>query len=135
MKHTRIPVCILSLIVLITAIGLPVLADGIVPFADDIFLSASVSLSTEKKATFTAKTLVSASSIKVTSCTLEKQVGSEWVYVKDLTPPSTEAKNTVSYSASVGYSSNIPSGGPYRVKAVFNADGHTVTKPSAGRTF
>lgn len=135
MKHIKNWVSVALFVLIMAAMGIQGFAEGIVPFADDVFQTASVSLNAEKMATFTATTMESVSSISVTSCTLEKKNGTKWEAVKSLAVPDTEATNTVTYRSTKSYASAIPSGGPYRIVAVFDADGHTITKNSASRSF
>lgn len=135
MKPIKNWVSVLVFVLLISMLGVHALGEEIVPFADSVFKSAGVSLNAEKMATFTATTMESVSSISVTSCTLEKKNGTKWEAVKSLAVPDTVATNTVSYGATKNYDTAIPSGGPYRIVAVFDADGHTITKYSTSRSF
>lgn len=107
-------------------------AQGVMPYADEVFNKNTVSLSADKKATFKAETMENVE-ITVTSCTLQKKSGSEWVYFKSLTPP--DGAYQKYYSDKSDYSGSIPDGGPYRLKALFYADGRTVTAYSGERTF
>lgn len=99
------------------------LANGALPRADAVFSSTEISLSTKMNASFTAQTKVKASEIKVT----EIKDGSKWVDDGDLPPPSKNATDTTRYTASKDYSGDCTSGNTYRIKAVFDADGHTIT--------
>ena len=65
--------------------------------------------------------------LKMTSCILQIKTGSVWVDSMTLTAPSKVATNTSRYSAAKDYSSSCSSGNTYRIKAVFDADGHTKT--------
>ncbi|MEG1358288.1 MAG: hypothetical protein RSE23_01360 [Clostridia bacterium] len=105
-------------------------ANGILPFADSVFTSAGVSLSNQIDAIYSAKTKAKSSEIIVSSCTLQIKDGSRWVDSTSLTAPSTVAKNTISYKATGSYSSSCTSGNTYRIKAVFDADGHQLTRYS-----
>ena len=97
------------------------------PYADTVFSSARVLLSTQMDASFTAQTKSKQAEIKVTSCILQIKTGSVWVDSMTLTAPSKVATNTSRYSAAKDYSSSCSSGNTYRIKAVFDADGHTKT--------
>lgn len=97
------------------------------PYADTVFSSARVLLSTQMDASFTAQTKSKQAEIKVTSCILQIKTGSVWVDSMTLTAPSKVATNTSRYSAAKNYSSSCSSGNTYRIKAVFDADGHTKT--------
>ena len=103
------------------------LAAMVTPYADTVFSSARVSLNTQMDASFTAQTKSKQAEIKVTSCILQIKTGSVWVDSMTLTAPSKVATNTSRYSAAKDYSSSCSSGNTYRIKAVFDADGHTKT--------
>ena len=103
------------------------LAAMVTPYADTVFSSTRVSLSTQMDASFTAQTKSKQAEIKVTSCILQIKTGSVWVDSMTLTAPSKVATNTSRYSAAKDYSSSCSSGNTYRIKAVFDADGHTKT--------
>lgn len=119
-----------ALVLCLSLLGQTACAFAPVPFADSYFDSATISLSSSMKASFSALTSYKSSKIQVTSCTLQRKNGNTWNDVATLTPPSTVATNAYSYRASSAYSSAATSGYTYRVWAVFNADGHTVTRYS-----
>lgn len=121
--------CIALLIVLI-----PVVVSAVKPFASYVFASADVSLNSNKSGIFNATTIY-ATSVSVTSCTLERKDGSKWVDVGSLTPPSHTSSNSYSFSAIANYSSSLINGNTYRITAVFSADGETVTRTSSQRTY
>ena len=125
-----VAVCILCVIMMTSS----VMAEGIVPYADTEFDSATPSLLSSKSVKFTADTYATKSKITVTACWLEKSVNGSWSKVCDLTPPSYVATNTFYYSTTVSYASQIGSG-TFRVWATFNADGHEITRCSNERTF
>lgn len=111
------------------------LAEEIVPYADSIFYSASISLSIYKDATFVGKTYNIYKTISVTACSLEKKTGPDsWTQVKILTPPEDVYTNTHAYSSVASYATEIGIG-TYRIKATFSADGHTITRYSNERTY
>jgi len=95
-------------------------------FANSTFKSSSVSLNSSGTATFSAATRIKCNSIKVNSSTLQVKSGSSWSDAKALTVPAA-ATNCSSYQKTKSYGSDMTSGKTYRIKAVFNADGETVT--------
>ena len=103
------------------------LAAMVTPFADTVFSSARVSLSTKMNASFTAQTKAMKAEIKVTECVLQVKNGTDWNDSTTLTAPSKVATNTIRYSAANDYSINCSSGNTYRIKAVFDADGYSKT--------
>lgn len=110
-------------------------AEQIIPYADSEFMSAYISLSVDKDATFVGKTYEKKSAISVTACSLEKKTSSNtWSFVCSITPPSDVCENTHAYSAMASYSDDIGTG-TFRIKATFDADGHTITRYSNERTF
>ena len=121
--------CIALSIVLI-----PVVVSAVEPFASYVFASADVSLNSNKSGVFNATTIY-ATSVSVTSCTLQRKDGSKWIDVGSLTPPSHTSSNSYSFSAIANYSSSLINGNTYRITAVFSADGETVTRTSSQRTY
>ncbi len=109
-------------------------AGEIVPYADSVFDSATISLMTTKTAAFDATTYEIKGSIYVSSCWLEKYEGGGWISLGSLTSPSKVNTNTFGYSASMNYSANIGTG-TYRIKATFNADGYIIVRYSNTRTY
>lgn len=104
--------------------------------SDSVFDSITITLTTDKRALFSAYTKYTVGSIYVASCWLQKKVGSSWTYYCSLPAPSTVIYNTFGYESSANYSSYIPSdGNTYRVAARFVADGHHVTRYSNSRSF
>lgn len=125
----------LLIIIAIISIALPAMsAAEIVPFANPVFDSASVYLGKKFSAEFTASTNVICSSICVSSCTLQKKVGTIWVYAKSLSVPSYVANNASNYDDVKNYDDDIPAGGTYRLKVVFSGGGETVTRYSNSQT-
>lgn len=102
-------------------------AMGMMPRADEVFVSTKVSLSSKIGATYVAQTKMLCSEIKITDCVLQVKEGSEWVDDTSLTPPSKIATNTNVYKATGSYSESCSSGNTYRLKVIFNADGHPLT--------
>lgn len=125
---------VLATILLVLAATTSAFAFEIVPYADSVFSSVTISLSTTKTATFSAITYEISGSISVTAVRLEKMVNNVWADAGALTAPSKVGTNTIGYTASESYSSNLGAG-TYRIKATFNADGHEVTRYSNSRTF
>lgn len=107
----------------------------ITPYADTEFDSATTLLKATKQVSFRAVTYNVKSSISVTTCWLEKENDDgTWSTVCTLPPPGIEAEDTFAYSATVDYSEYIGTGN-YRIRATYNADGHTITRYSNERTF
>lgn len=109
--------------------------DSVEPCADVTFLSATCSLGMDKVATFTLMTDILAGRIVVTNAWLEQQSNGRWVYVKTLAVPETIATNTISYSATLSYSSAITTRGTFRIGFTADADGHQITRYSNSRRF
>ncbi len=107
-------------------------AADIVPYADEVFAAATVSLASTKKVTYKCTTYFSQDSLSVTSCWLEQKVNGEWETVRSLTPPDTANSNAQAYTRVVSYSIGT---GTFRVGAVFNASGYEITRYSNSRTF
>ena len=110
-------------------------AFDIVPFADEVFDRASITLYSDKTVTFSGKTFGSKDVISVTACSLEEKDGNRWYHVTTLTPPDHVARGTFIYDSERDYGDNIPKGGPYRIKATFNADGYKIVRYSNERSF
>lgn len=104
-------------------------------FSDKVFDRASLTLYSDKTVSFSASTWGTKKSISVTSCSLQKKNGEKWERVKGLTAPKTVASNAYLYSSDMDYSDDIPDGGTYRVGAVFDADGYSITRYSSERSF
>lgn len=126
-------VCMLIMMALTMVCGFAQ-ADGIVPYADTEFDSASASLSTRKDVTFTCETYETKESIKVTGVWLQRKVDGSWKYECALTAPTKVATNTFMYGAVMDYSDKIGTG-TFRVGFIVNADGHAITRYSNERTF
>lgn len=101
----------------------------IIPYADTTFRNASVTVSTTGKATFKASTRVECASLKVASCYLQLKTGETYQSVKSLVCPPA-LTNATWYSETKDYSGDMTPGHTYRIKATFDADGHTLTKYS-----
>lgn len=126
-KHLK---SIMVMVVLTTLCFHTALASIAVPYADSVFSSAGVSLSSSIKATYSANTRAKCSVIKVSSCTLQIKDGSNWSDSSSLTAPTTIATNTSVFKATGSYSSSCTLGNTYRIKAIFDADGHQITRYS-----
>lgn len=125
---------IASLLSLVIVTGIAY-AEGIVPYADTEFDSASTTLKSSKQVTFRAVTYDTKDCLSVTSCYLEiKNDDGSWSYVCSLPAPTTKYYDAYAYSATVDYSSYIGSG-TYRVWATYDADGHSITRCSNERTY
>ena len=107
-----------------------VFASGIMPRADEYYSDAGVAFTSAGLAVFTATTTFRFDTLSVTSCTLQVKAGGGWSDGATLTPPSHVARNRFTYAAEKSYSSSCSSGNTYRIKATFDADGHTITKYS-----
>ena len=127
----KVLVCLVLIISVYTSTAI---ASEIMPLADSEFFSASALLSTRKDVSFSCSTYDLKSTIKITSCWLEKKSGNNWAWECSLTSPSTIATNTDTYAALMDYSSQIGTG-TYRVGFTVNADGHAITRYSNSRTF
>lgn len=124
----------LFLVVSIFCCGLAMASD-VMPCADTEFLSASILFRASKDATFRATTYEEKNKISVTACWLEKEnADGSWSTVCSLPAPSQYASGSINFSTTAYYSSYIGSG-TFRIRATFNADGHTLTVTSNERTF
>lgn len=128
-------VAIISIICLLISSAVAATAEaGITPYSDECFRDAKVAISSSGRVTFTATLKYRCSTVEVTSCILQKKIGDNWTFAETLTVPESAA-NTMRYSKSKDYSSNMTSGVSYRVVAVFNADGTTRTATSGAITY
>ena len=130
----RISVCMLALIMIVT-LTCSAGAVEIQPFANEYYASASVAFNDEGETVFSALTTFQFNTLSVTSCVLQIKNGSSWSTSVVLTPPAHIARNRYSYLAQVNYADSCEPGNIYRIKAVFDADGHTITKYSIGVDF
>lgn len=132
-KFLAIVSIILSIFVLVTVSYAT--AEEIMPRADSEFASVITVLKTSKQVSFRAVTNNVKARISVTACWLEKENDDgTWSTVCTLPPSSVEAEETFAYSATVDYSEFIDTGN-YRIRATYDADGHTITRYSNERTF
>ena len=103
--------------------------------SDDIFNSASVTLSSNKKAVFSAETRSEKNTIKITQVVLQEQNSDgNWVFVCNLTRPTYESHNNIYYGTSKYYTSSIGTG-TFRLYVTFWADGYTVSRYSNSKTY
>lgn len=109
-------------------------AEGIMPYADSEFMSATASLSDRKDVSFSCTTYETKSSIKVTGVWLQRKEDGKWKYERSLPAPSKEATDTIIYGALMDYSDKIDTG-TFRVGFIVDADGHSITRYSNERTF
>lgn len=130
MNQKRV-LCFLSLTAMFCIISVSAFAITLVPFANAMFKSASVTMKSSGAATFRATTDKIVNSLSVASVTLQVKSESSWNTDTSLTEPSTVASNTNTYSSTANYSSELKSGRTYRLKANFNADGNSITKYSS----
>lgn len=111
------------------------MASVVMPCADTEFLSTTVLLKSTKQVTFRATTYEEKDRISVTACWLEKEnADGSWSTVRSLPAPSSYASENVTLSTTVDYASYIGTG-TFRIRATFNADGHTITVTSNERSF
>ena len=132
MRKDRLCTTILSLVILMSFCG-TAMAQMIL-FASSTFKSSAVTLNSSGTATFSATATKKCNLIKVDSCTLQIKIGISWVDAKALATP-VSATNCYTYQKTKSYGSEMTSGKTYRIKAVFNADGETVTCYSSGMTY
>lgn len=130
-KNLTILLCFVTTLILIAPVAINA---QVTPCANPVFIEASVYIGSTMRAEFTASTMVTCSSICVSSCTLQKKVGTRWVYAKSLSVPSYVANNTFIYDDVKNYDDDIPAGGTYRLKVVFSGGGETVTRYSNSQT-
>lgn len=103
--------------------------------ANPVFAEASVYLGSSMIAEFSASTRLICSSIKVTSCSLQRKVNNQWISAGTLMPPSTIAYNTSDFGAEKDYSASCTNGYTYRIYAIFSAGGETVSRYSNEATY
>lgn len=125
--------CIIFTMILVLSIG-TAYATEVVPYADPVFDSITISLSSRKDATFMCFAYDILDTIKVTDCWLQEKVSNTWRIVCDLTPPDKESHNSHAYAAMMDYASEIGTG-TFRIGATFYADGHETIRYSNARTF
>ncbi len=130
----KIILTILYIGVLSTLLVTFAFAEEFTPYSDKVFDILTASLSSSKTVTFNCVASENQKSIKITNCWLQRKNGTIWKKICNLDIPTTEAVNTISYSAYMNYSDKIGIG-TYRVGFTINADGHTATRYSNERTF
>ena len=135
MKKTHKTLLLVMVSVVMMVWAAQAFAFDIVPFADAVFDRASIVLYGDKTVTFSGKTFGSKATISVTACSLEEKDGNRWSRVATLTPPDHVAKDTFIYDSECDYSANILGGGPYRIKATFDADGYKIIRYSNEKSF
>ena len=124
---------LLVLIVMMTASVCVAQEEDVSPYrADPVFGWSVVYLDSGKTVEFEAQAYVQVNSIRVSSVTLQKNQSGSWVYVSALPVPTTVAYGSY-YAAMKTYS--FSASGTYRVRVVFNADGHLYTTYSNEMTY
>lgn len=126
----------LGLVIVLMAL-LPVLscAEEISPYASEEIISASVSLSKNKKVTYTCFLTNSDYKVHVSSCSLYKQTGTNvWTYVTSMSN-ALPADCTGDMITTCDASEYITESGTFRVKATFKVGTTTMTCTSNSRTF
>lgn len=104
--------------------------------ASRVFEGGYVMADTSLYVEFGASAHIYCEKIYVSSCTLQEvDVEGNVISSKALTPPSTVAKNAFEFTASASYKDKGVSGKSYQVKAVFWAEGETITRTSVPVTF
>lgn len=98
------------------------------------FNKTSVGFNASGSATFVAVLTMKCSNVGISSCTLQQQNGSRWVFASNLDTPA-GATDTAWYSAEMDYSSSMKSGNTYRLSVTFTADGESITMTSASVTY
>lgn len=97
--------------------------------ASEMFCETYVMVNSQLSVEFGASTYKNAKALYVSSCTLQEMNSNNQVIAStSLTPPDTTVNNGSDYTATANYSGT--SGKRYRIKAVFYADGYTVTSYS-----
>lgn len=123
------------IVALTVSLMMPIMVSSeIIPYANPVFYEASVYISSQMQAEFTASTMILCSSISVSSCILQKMNGTRWINYSQLSVPSYVAINDSIYDDIKDYSNDIPAGGTYRLKVVFSGGGETVTRYSNSRS-
>lgn len=103
--------------------------------ASEVFESGYVMLGSDLFVQFGAATRFDCKKIYVSSCTLQEMDSNDNVVsTTNLTPPSTAVKGNT-FTAFADYGSKGTSGKRYRIQAVFNADGATITRTSVTVSF
>ncbi len=125
---------ILTFIVVCILFSNAALAAEMTPYADSEFMRASASLTTMKTVSFTCVTYQTKQCIHITKCWLQQKVSGRWVKVCDLDAPADVVEDSMYYTASMVYSSEIGTG-TFRVGFTVDADGHAITRYSNERTF
>lgn len=109
-------------------------AVAIEPRESPVFESGYVMIDSSLFTEFGAATHKVCKSIYVSSCTLQEMNSAGAVVSStSLTPPTTKAQNASDFTAWATYSGT--SGKRYRIKAVFYADGYTITRYSNTITY
>ena len=126
---------VLIAFILILSVYSTAFAYDIMPFANEYYAEASVAFTSSGKAAFSAQTTFVFSKLTVTSCSLEVKTNGVWKSAGTLAVPTAVSKDTTIFDAQMNYGSSCTAGKTYRVKATFNADGHTITKTSGAATY
>ncbi|WP_461811514.1 hypothetical protein [Faecalimonas sp.] len=117
---------ILCIAIMIVGTGMGI-AESV--YASPVFESGYIAMNKSLYTEFGASTKKICDEIYVSSCTLQEMDKNDKVISStEVTPPSDVAKNTSNFTAWETYSGT--SGKRYRMKAVFSADGYTITRYS-----
>ena len=78
-------VAIISIICLLISSAVAATAEaGITPYSDECFRDAKVAISSSGRVTFTATLKYRCSTVKVTSCILQKKIGDNWTFAGNI---------------------------------------------------
>ena len=135
MHNIKKTILLFTSLILYFSLCLSVKAESIIPYASDVFISYSASLSSSKIATFSCDLKKEYASVKVSKCVIQKctKEDCKWKDVKTLSNVCS-ATNSDYLSGSKDLSSYIGSG-TYRISVTYTAGGESRTITSNKRTF
>ncbi len=140
MHNIKKTIILFTSLILYFSLCLSVKAESIIPYASDVFISYSASLSSSKIATFSCDLKKEYASVKVSKCVIQKctkvavkEEDCEWKDVKTLSNVCS-ATNSDYLSGSKDLSSYIGSG-TYRISVTYVAGGESRAITSNKRTF
>lgn len=122
------------LVILLFAMGVVVASAEVLPLSSTSFRDVKIAFGSTGNATFSASLDHRCATISVTSCVLEKMVGGIWEFDEALSCPES-VNNAMRYTKVKNYSSSLITGVSYRIIAVFDADGETMTVTSGTITY
>ena len=140
MHNIKKTIILFTSLILYFSLCLSVKAESIIPYASDVFISYSASLSSSKIATFSCDLKNEYASVKVSKCVIQKctkvavkEEDCKWKDVKTLSNVCS-ATNSDYLSGSKDLSSYIGSG-TYRISVTYTTGGESRTITSNKRTF